>query len=324
MKATYSPRGRFAVHGVFWRNCIDWIVLRVPSFFHPILIFVSTLIFFFFAAPARRTALNHLAIVLPSSWRATNYFRAFRIFWNFGWALTDAAAYRLLRPQFAYELVGEKFLSELSAAKGGIVLTAHLGNYDLGAAIFAEKFQRELRIVRAPEPDAMSAQHLDRSLEESAAGAVKVEYNTEGTFLSFDLVNALRRGEIVSIQGDRAIGGISQSPVTLFGRTVLLPNGPFILALVSGVPLYPLFVVRAGYRRYKIVAGEPIACLRSGQSRDQDVAAAMAQWAGVLEKAIADWWPQWYAFTPVFDTNPVLPAQLKKTRANSTTRVALI
>ncbi len=300
MKATPPSSRLFAVHGVFWRKCIDWIVLHVPSSFHPFLVFVSTLIFFFLAAPARRTALNHLAIVLPGSGRATNHFRVFRIFWNYGWALTDAAAYRLLKRQFTYEIVGEKFLNELSTAQGGIVLTAHLGNYDLGAAIFAEKFQRELRIVRAPEPDRASAQHLEGSLEESGAGAVKVEYNTDGTLLSFDLLNALRRGEIVSIQGDRVIGEVSQSPVTLFGKTVRLPNGPFVLALVAEVPLYPLFVVRSGYRRYKIVASEPIICVRSSQSRDEDVASAMAQWAGVLEKAITGSWPQWYAFTPVF------------------------
>lgn len=300
MKTVHSSSSRFAVHGVFWRNCIDWIVLHVPSFFHPVLIFLSALIFFFFAAPARRTALDHLAIILPGSWRVANYFRVLRIFWNFGWALTDAAAYRLRQQQFTFELSGEKFLSDLATAKGGIVLTAHLGNYDFGAAIFAEKFHRDLRMVRAPEPNAASAQHLDRSMEESGAGAVKVDYNTDGTLLSFDLLNALRRGEIISIQGDRVIGQVSQSPVSLFGKSVLLPNGPFVLALVSEVPLYPLFVIRSGYCRYRIVAGEPIACVRSGQSRDEDVALAMTRWAGVLEKAIADSWPQWYAFTPVF------------------------
>jgi lauroyl/myristoyl acyltransferase len=146
----------------------------------------------------------------------------------------------------------------------------------------------------------MSARHFDRSIEESAGGVVKVEYNTEGTLLSFDLLNALRGGEIVSIQGDRVMGEVSQSPVNLFGKAVELPSGPFVLALVAGVPIYPLFVVRSGYRRYRIVAGEPIYCVRTGQSRDLDVAPAMARWAQVLEERIADSWPQWYAFTPVF------------------------
>lgn len=297
--ATANP-SRFAVRGIFWRRCIDWIALYVPGFLQPALVFLASLIFFFVASPARRTALDHLAVVLPGSSRFANGFRVFRIFWNFGWALRDAAAYRLRGAKFEYEIEGEKNLEELKNAKGGIVLTAHLGNYDLGAAIFAEKFKRDLRIVRAPEQDPLAGKHLDRSLEQSAAGAVKVNYNTAGAQLSFDLLNAVRAGEIISIQGDRVIGEVSQVPVDFFGRKLLLPNGPFSLALVADVSIYPLFVVRAGYQRYRIIADNPIRAARSGGSRDEDIAAAMKQWSSVLEKTITTYWPQWYAFTPVF------------------------
>jgi lauroyl/myristoyl acyltransferase len=289
-----------AVRGIFWRKCIDWVVLHTPSSCHPVLIFVSTVIFFFLAAPARRTVIKHLAVILPDSGRIMNYLRAFRVFQNFGWTLTDAAVHRLLKQPFSYQLVGEDNLRQLGVAQGAIVLTAHMGNYDLGAAIFAEKFQRELRIVRAPEPDALTAKHLDQALEESGAGAVKVDYNTDGTSLSFDLLHALRGGEIISIQGDRVIGEVAQSPVTLFGQRVLLPTGPFVLALVSQVPIYPLFVVRSGYRQYKIITHEPITCARSSKSRDEDVASAMQEWSAVLENEIMIHWRQWHAFTPVF------------------------
>ena len=77
--------------------------------------------------------------------------------------------------------------------------------YDLGAALFAEKFRRQIRMVRAPEPDAGAAQHVDLALAQSSAGGVKVEYSSAGTALSFDLLAALRKGEIISIQGDRVV-----------------------------------------------------------------------------------------------------------------------
>ncbi len=289
-----------AVRAVFWRKCVDRVILHVPSCFHPFLIFISTLIFLVVAAPARRSVVQHLGIILPGSSRILNYLRAFRVFQNFAWTLTDAAAHRLLKTPFTYEVEENHFLGQLATADGGIVLTAHMGNYDLGAAIFVEKFHREIRIVRAPEPDALTAQHMGQSIERSADGAVKVDYNTDGKSLSFDLLNALRRGEIISIQGDRAIGEVAQSPVTMFGRTALLPTGPFVLALASQVRIFPLFVIRSGYRRYRIVAREPILCLRSGRPRDEEIAAAMQQWADVLASMIASHWPQWHAFTPVF------------------------
>jgi lauroyl/myristoyl acyltransferase len=166
----------------------------------------------------------------------------------------------------------------LGAARGAIVLTAHMGNYDLGAALFAEKFHREIRMVRAPEADPETAQHLSASLEK--AGAVKIDYNTAGALLSFDLLKALRDGEIVSIQGDRVEGKVAQTTARLFDSEVRLPNGPFVLSLV---------VVR-----------EPIQTLRSGGDRQEDIEKAVAQWCAVLEEILAQFWDQWFAFTPIF------------------------
>jgi hypothetical protein len=146
-----------------------------------------TLFFFFFAAAARKAVWRHFAIILPGSSRLANYLRTFQTFYNFVWTLADAAVHRLLSSPFNYEFKGEKRLNELASSKAAIVLTAHMGNYDLGATLFAEKFQREIRLVRAPEPDPLAAQHIDLSLKRSSGGAVKIDYNTAGASLSLDL-----------------------------------------------------------------------------------------------------------------------------------------
>lgn len=293
-----SPRWwhRFAVEGIVWRKFVDWVVLHVPACFHPPLIWISTLCFFFAAAPARDAVVRHLQMVLPDSSTLINYLRVFRVFCSFGWMLTDAAVYRLLNASFTCELDGETFLQQLATSRGAIVLTAHMGNYDLGAALFAEKLKREISMVRAPEPDALSAQHVDFTLKQFGAGAVKVGYSSDGTSLAFDLLNALRQGEIISIQGDRVVGEVARSPVSLFDQTIFLPTGPFVLALAAEVLIYPLFVVRTGYRKYRIIAREPISCSRTAQTRDQQIADAMNRWAGVLQENIRHHWPQWYAF----------------------------
>ncbi|MEY2544462.1 MAG: phosphatidylinositol dimannoside acyltransferase [Verrucomicrobiota bacterium] len=229
-----------------------------------------------------------------------NYLRVLRVFANFGWSLTDTTTYRMSKGRFRYELERARYLDQLAAAKGGIVLTAHMGNYDLGAALFAEKFHRQIRMVRAPEPDALAAQHVDLALQQSSSGAVKVGYSSDGTSLAFDLLSALRNGEIISIQGDRVTGEVSRAPVKLFNREVSLPNGPFVLSFVSEMPIYPLFIVRTGFRKYKIIAREPIVCSRDRGSRDEVIAEAMQRWAQVLEEIVESHWQQWFAFTPLF------------------------
>lgn len=296
--------GRFAVRGVFWRKYLDWAAINLPFYFYPVNIFFFTSFFFFFAAPARRALVANLSFVLPGSSRAMNHWRAFRTLANYAWTISEAAISKLNKEEeFAYEIIGPNWLNQLGSAPSAIVLTAHMGNYDLGAALFAEKFKREIRLVRAPEPDRETAQHLRSSLEQAGEGAVKVDYNTAGALLSFDLLSALRAGEIVSIQGDRVEGQVAQVSGTLFGKKVWLPNGPFVLALVAGVPIYPLFIARSGHRSYQIVVREPITVVRTGRAREEDIAGAVAKWCVVLEEMIARAWNQWFAFVPFFPSN---------------------
>ena len=298
MNSSENWTSRFAVRGIFWRQYLDWATINVPFFLYPILQFFWSFFFFFFAAPARRAILANLAIVRPGSSRAMNYLRVFRTFHNYAWTISEAAIYKLIKEEFSYEIIGAKWLDQLGAGQGAIVLTAHMGNYDLGAALFAEKFNREIRLVRAPEPNLQTAHHLRASLEKSGEGAVKVAYNTAGAMLSFDLLNALRRGEIVSIQGDRVEGGVSEIPAHLLSTRVRLPNGPFVLAQVAQVPIYPLFIARSGYRSYQIIVREPITVLRTERDREHNIGEAVEKWCRVLEQLIAERWDQWFAFAP--------------------------
>lgn len=293
---------RFAVRGVFWRHYLDWAIINLPFYFYPVCVFFCTFFFFFFAAPARRAIVANLAVIMPGSSRVMNHLRAFRTFYNFAWTISEAAIYRINKEEFSYEIIGSQWLEELGAARGAIVLTAHMGNYDLGAALFAEKFHREIRVVRAPEPDQQTAQHLSASLEQAGEGAVKVDYNTAGALLSFDLLKAVRDGEIVSIQGDRVEGDVAQITARLFDTEVRLPNGPFVLSLVAGVPIYPLFIARSGCRSYRVIVREPIQLRRESGTREEEIDKGLAQWCGVLEEIIAKHWDQWFAFTPIFPT----------------------
>jgi KDO2-lipid IV(A) lauroyltransferase len=294
------PRlGRFAVKGVVWRKYLDWAIVNLPFFFYPIPLTFFTIFFFFFAAPARRAIVANLAVVLPGSSRAVNYLRAFRTLYNFAWTIAEAAIHRILREEFSYEIAGAEWLEELGAGPGAIVLTAHMGNYDLGAALFAEKVHREIRVVRAPEPHPESAEHLSASLERAGASGVKVDYNTAGALLSFDLLKAVREGEIVSIQGDRVEGDVAQVSARLFGAETKTPTGPFVLSLVAQVPIYPLFIARTGCRTYQIIVREPIRVQSTGD-READIGSGVVQWCAILEEVIAAHWDQWFAFVPIF------------------------
>lgn len=295
-----SYLSRFAVRGVFWREYLDFAILNVPFYLQPVLLVFWSIFFFFFAAPARRAIMSNLAVVFPDSSRAANYFRAFKTLTSFAWTITDATNYKLTKTEFAYDIFGAEYLARLGAAKGAIVLTAHMGNYDLGAALFAQKFNRRIQMVRAPEADTQTASHVSESVAQAGEGGVKIAYNSEGSLLSLDLLHALRQGEIVSIQGDRSFAGVASTEGRLFKTPLQIPSGPFSLAQVAQVPIYPLFIVRAGYHRYQIIVREPIVVGRTARAREDDLAAAVGAWCEVLEQTIARHWDQWFSLVPVF------------------------
>lgn len=293
---------RFAVRGVVWRHYLDFGVTNVPFYLRPVMIFFWIIFFYFFAAPARRAILSNLKVVLPGSDPFLNQARAWLTLYNFAWTIADAADHKLAQTEFAYEVEGEEFLEQLAAAHGAILLTAHMGSYDLGAVVFAQRFRREIRMVRAPESDQQTAQHLARSLERAGAGAVKVAYNTSSMALPLEMLNAIRAGEIVSIQGDRPVPNISQRAARLFGESVRLPDGPFMLALVAQVPIFPVFIVHTSFHHYRIIAREPIHCLRAERDRERAIEEAMEVWSKTLEKVIAEHWSQWFSLVPIFST----------------------
>jgi lauroyl/myristoyl acyltransferase len=292
--------GKFDVRGIFWRNALDWGVTRIPAALHPALIWFWSLFFFAFAASPRKAVQRYLRVIFPDASWWTILARTFRVFRNYAWCLTDSTAFRLSHASFSYDVAGDEFLADLGTAERAIMLTAHIGAYDLGAGLFTGKFARGIRMVRASEPNELTARHIDLALEQAGHGAVKVDYSSKGSLVAFDLLAAIRSGEIISIQGDRVIPNVARSLTKLFGQDVFLPTGPFVLSLVAEAAIYPVFVLRKGYRAYQIIAYEPIVSSKD-LPREQAIEIGLTKWTGVLEQVIRAHWDQWFAFTPVFE-----------------------
>ena len=58
----------------------------------------------------------------------------------------------------------------------------------------------------------------------------------------------------MAVQGDRVIFDVSPMEVEVEpGLVMRLPKGPLFLARATGAPCFPLFIVRDGWRRYRVV-----------------------------------------------------------------------
>ncbi|MBI2467970.1 MAG: lysophospholipid acyltransferase family protein [Candidatus Rokubacteria bacterium] len=123
--------------------------------------------------------------------------------------------------------------------------------------------------------------------------------------VSVELVAALRRGEIVAMQGDRALGSRGDILVPFFGRPAPFPMGPFLLARAAGVAVVPAFCLLGPDYRYAVTAGDPLTVRAGGEAE------AVRAWVALLEDVVRRHPTQWFNFFDVWNpsraADPVPP-----------------
>jgi lauroyl/myristoyl acyltransferase len=174
--------------------------------------------------------------------------------------------------------------------RGLVVVTAHLGNWELGGRLLAGTATRPTHVVVAPEQDP----GVERFLR-GEGGPVRFVTRTAPVDV-LPLVWALRRNEVVALQGDRALGGRGDRRHTFFGVSAPFPLGPFVLARAARAPVLPAFCLLRRDRRYTIVLGEPWTVSPGGESD------ALARWVSVLETMVRRHPTQWFNFYDVWRT----------------------
>ena len=197
---------------------LRYAVLNVPIWIEPVVI-ASWSLFFLLWASARRGVMRNLKAIKPGSTSVANFFRSYRVFWNFAWTLADNVRFKESHVIPDWEFTGYEHFEAMQTSGGAILLTAHMGSYDLGAHLFAERSGHRIIMVRAPEIDPETHEFEEKHRAEE----LRVEFNVKASDLALDLLHAIREGGIVAVQGDRVTQGIADLPATLFGKPTQLP-----------------------------------------------------------------------------------------------------
>jgi lauroyl/myristoyl acyltransferase len=173
---------------------------------------------------------------------------------------------------------------------GGLIsLTAHVGNWELAGRLLAGKSARPTHVVVAPD----EAAELERWVRRNGEG-VRFVSRSRPT-VSLELIAALRRGEVVAVQGDRALGTRGDIEVPFFGQPARFPLGPFRLSSGVGVPLLPAFCLLDAQYRYVVKIVEPFVAVRGEEE------AAAHRWVAALESIVRQYPTQWFNFFDIWE-----------------------
>lgn len=307
MPASHGPLwrdwlSRFSIYGDFWLRLLSLGVRVTPWFLEPLLVGIHTALFYCACGPARRALLANLRILFPHDSALKRHCRALKVIGNFAWSLVDAAHVRSKHSVIDWEIEGMQHLNQLSEIPSGvIILTAHMGNYDLAAPLFASRLRRQIHLVRAPERHQQSQAYVSQQRDHLASEWCVIHYNEPGNMLAIKLASLLNENQIVAIQGDRILFDVSATTLP-FSPTHdwRLPRGPFLLGLISRCPIAPLFITRSGWRRYRITAHPPYHWPDGRLNKDIALRAAEQWWSSVLAECIHRHWDQWFVFESAF------------------------
>lgn len=178
---------------------------------------------------------------------------------------------------------------------GAIVLTAHMGSFEVGLAMLASVEPHVHVVFKRDGMDGFEA--IRRALRRNLG--VREAPIDEGWDTWVRLRDALEADQVVVMQGDRAMPGQRAQAVPMLGGHVRLPIGPVKLAQISGSPIYPVFTVRTPSGRCRLFVEPPIfvdpaAALAGG------IHPALLEIGRVIERFVRAHPDQWLVLSPAF------------------------
>lgn len=252
---------------------------------------------YFSLQPRRRSIVVENLLPLVGGDLAAAQAAARRLFRQFG-----AKVVGLLRHEAGvpmdYSLMdwsgGEMLLDAQSRGRGVLMVTVHLGDWEIGGALVANLGVR-LVVLSQAEPGSGFT-----DLRESSRARWGIETIVVGrdAFAFVDVIKRLQSGGVVALLVDRPPPS-SAATVTLFGRPFRASVSAAELARVTGCTLLPVYVVRSGHGFCAHVLPEiqyDRRALGTRESRLQLTQEIMR----AFEPAIREYCDQWYHFVPIW------------------------
>lgn len=174
--------------------------------------------------------------------------------------------------------------------RGAILVTAHLGSWEIAAAALS-RYDLDIAMVSRAE-EIGYLQHLRSSIR--ARMKHREVILEEGPFSVIPLLQRLQQGGMVGMQMDRAgLGGTRSVP--FLGGRLRMPRGPARLAVLSEAYVLPVFAVFNEEGTYDVLAEEPI----DARGRDEDD--VLRSLAEVLERYVRRYPDQWLMMQDPWD-----------------------
>ena len=163
----------------------------------------------------------------------------------------------------------------ISRGKGAVLVTGHLGNWELAGAYVAARGVPMDVIVRTQANPLFDA-YINETRGSLGMTVVRDHEAARRT------PRSLREGRAVAFVSDQGVMGLASTFVSFFGRPAKTPRGAAVFAMKYDTPTLFVTALRQPSGRYR-VSVERVPIIRTGD-RDADIDAIVANYTAILER----------------------------------------
>ena len=207
----------------------------------------------------------------------------------FGKTIIDKTAISAgLRDKFTYEFDGVEILKQLlSEKKGGVLISAHIGNFEIAEHFFGEiDLDCQINLVTVDQEKTAIKKYMESVTKKSS---IKFIFVQDDMSHIFEINNALSNNELVCFTGDRYFPGTKHLEAELLGEKANFPAGPFMIASRLKVPVVYVYVMKETNKHYHLYT-------RLGEVKNRDAQALLENFIQSLEGMLKVYPLQWFNF----------------------------
>jgi Kdo2-lipid IVA lauroyltransferase/acyltransferase len=192
-----------------------------------------------------------------------------------------------IRDNFFFE--GKEHLdAALKEGKGVILVSAHFGNFPLMLLRLVQEGYATSGIMRPARDEIIEKDFL--AIRDKFK--VKTIYSLPRTTAVRQSLQALRNNELLFIPLDQNFGTKGGVFVNFFGRPAATATGPAVFAMRTGAPIVPIFTMRDGGERHKIIV-EPPFHIEEKENDEATIYACTAKITEIIERYIRKYPQEW-------------------------------
>ena len=221
----------------------------LPAYF--LLRFVSLYYFFFSYSASRQIYLLYRHKL--GYGRVSSILKIYKNYFLLGQSIIDKVVLMAgIKNKFTFNFDGEENLLKIAdMKKGGILLSAHIGNWDVAGHLF-KRLKTPINIVLYDAEHEQIKKYLEGITGKPNMNIIVIKKDDLNHI--YAISDAFARNELVCMHADRFLPGNKTVTTNFLGQDAKFPKGPFLLAATFKVPVSYVFAVKENNMHYHLFA----------------------------------------------------------------------